>query len=217
MPSTAHVPAITPGSRRLGLLISGRGSNLQAILEAIACGTLDATAALVLSNRADAAGLRCAEEAGVETLVLDHREAASRDVYDAAVADALDARRVDLVCLAGFMRLLGPALLDRFPHRVLNIHPSLLPAFPGLHAQRQAFEHGVKVAGATVHLVTEALDTGPIVAQAAVPVREDDTVDTLSARILIEEHRLYPAAIARVLDGGWRVEGRRFVADDQTR
>ncbi len=190
---------------------------MQAILEAISGGTLDATIALVLSNRADAAGLRRAADAGIETLVLDHREAASREAYDVAVADALAARRVDLVCLAGFMRLLGPALLDRFPQRVLNIHPSLLPAFPGLAAQRQAFEHGVKVAGATVHLVTEALDAGPIVAQAAVPVRDDDTVDTLSARILIEEHRLYPVAIARVLAGGWRVEGRRFVVEDQAR
>lgn len=208
---------MTSGTRRLGLLISGRGSNLQAILEAIAARTLDATAALVLSNRADAAGLRHATDAGVETLVLDHRGVASRDAYDAAVADALEARQVDLVCLAGFMRLLGPALLERFPQRVLNIHPSLLPAFPGLDAQRQAFEHGVKVAGATVHLVTEALDAGPIVAQAAVPVRADDTVETLSARILIEEHRLYPLAIARVLDGAWRVDGRRFVAEDQPR
>ena len=190
---------------------------MQAILDAIAGGTLDASVALVLSNRADAAGLRRAADAGVETLVLDHREASSREAYDAAVADALAARQVDVVCLAGFMRLLGPALLDRFPQRVLNIHPSLLPAFPGLAAQRQAFEHGVKVAGATVHLVTEALDAGPIVAQAAVPVRDDDTVDTLSARILIEEHRLYPVAIARLLDGGWRVEGRRFVVEDQVR
>lgn len=190
---------------------------MQAILDAVAGRTLDASVALVVSNRADAAGLRRATDAGIETLVLDHREAPSREAYDTAVADALEARRVDLVCLAGFMRLIGPALLDRFPHRVLNIHPSLLPAFPGLHAQRQAFEYGVKVAGATVHLVTEALDAGPIVAQTAVSVREDDTVDTLSARILIEEHRLYPAAIARVLDGGWRVEGRRFVGDDQMR
>lgn len=217
MPSTAPARPFTPGSRRLGLLISGRGSNLQAILDAIAARTLDATAALVLSNRADASGLRRAEDAGVETLVLDHRGAASRGAYDAAVADALEARHVDLVCLAGFMRLLGPALLERFPQRVLNIHPSLLPAFPGLDAQRQAFEHGVKVAGATVHLVTEALDAGPIVAQAAVPVRDDDTVETLSARILIEEHRLYPVAITRVLDGEWRVDGRRFVTDGQTR
>lgn len=186
---------------------------MQAILDAVATGALDATVAVVLSNRPEAAGLHHAQLAGIETVVLDHRAAPSRQAYDTAVADALEARAVDLVCLAGFMRLVGPGLLDRFPQRILNVHPSLLPAFPGLDAQRQALEHGVKVAGATVHLVTEALDAGPIVAQAAVPVRDDDTVETLAARILVEEHRLYPRAIARVLDGGWRIDGRRFVVD----
>jgi phosphoribosylglycinamide formyltransferase-1 len=202
-----------PSSRRIGILISGRGSNMQAIVEAVGSGALDATVALVVSNRADAAGLEYARAAGLETQVLDHRGWPSRAAYDAAVADALEARGVDLVCLAGFMRLLGPALLDRFPQRVLNVHPSLLPAFPGLDAQRQAFEYGVKVAGATVHLVTEALDAGPIVAQAAVPVHDDDTAETLAARILREEHRIYPRAIAQVLAGDWRIDGRRVVQD----
>jgi phosphoribosylglycinamide formyltransferase-1 len=212
MPTALTASGSTRPSRRLGILISGRGSNMQAIVEAVASGALEATVALVLSNRADAAGLAYARETGIATQVLDHRGWPSRAAYDVAVADALEAHRVDLVCLAGFMRLLGPALLDRFPRRVLNVHPSLLPAFPGLDAQRQAFEYGVKVAGATVHLVTEALDAGPIVAQAAVPVHDDDTADTLAARILTEEHRLYPRAIAQVLSGDWHLEGRRVVS-----
>lgn len=199
-------------SRRLGILISGRGSNMQAIVEAVTSGALEATVALVLSNRGDAAGLAYARAAGIETQVLDHRGWSSRQAYDQAVADALEARGVDLVCLAGFMRLLGPAFLERFPQRVLNVHPSLLPAFPGLDAQRQAFDYGVRMAGATVHLVTEALDAGPIVAQAAVPVHDDDTAATLAARILIEEHRIYPRAIAQMLAGGWRLDGRRVVS-----
>jgi len=197
--------------RRLGVLISGRGSNMQALIEAAADGRLPGTVAVVVANRADAEGLAIASAAGIETVVLDHRGWPNRAAYDEALADTLAARQVSLVCLAGFMRLVGPGLLDRFPQRVLNVHPSLLPAFPGLDAQRQALEHGVKVAGATVHLVDEALDAGPIVTQAAVPVLDDDTVATLAARILVQEHRLYPEAARVVLDGGWRVEGRRFV------
>ena len=161
---------------------------------------------------AEAAGLRRAEAAGIETSVVAPRGHASRGEYDRRLASELLERRVDLVCLAGFMRLLGPEFINEFPNRVLNIHPSLLPAFPGLDAQRQALEHGVKVSGVTVHLVTAELDAGPIVLQRSVPVLPDDTVDTLAARILVEEHRLYPEAIQLVLDGGWRVEGRRFVA-----
>jgi phosphoribosylglycinamide formyltransferase-1 len=201
--------------RRLGVLISGRGSNLQALIDAIADGRLDATIAVVVSNRPGVAGLDRARAAGIETLVLDHREAVSRDAYDRAVADALRARGVDLVCLAGFMRLVGPGLLDAFPDRVLNIHPSLLPAFPGLDAQRQAVAHGAKVSGVTVHLVNGELDAGPIVVQRAVPVRDDDSADTLAARILVEEHHAYPEAVARVLDGGWRLDGRRFLVPDR--
>lgn len=200
-----------PFSRRLALLISGRGSNLQSIIDAMACGELDATIAIVISSRSDAAGLMRAREAGIETMCLNPREFPDRIAYDSAIVDALKARDVSLVCLAGFMRLVGAPLLEAFPNRILNIHPSLLPAFPGVDAQKQALEHGVKVSGATVHLVTSELDNGPIIAQSAVPVLDDDTHDTLAARILIEEHKLYPEAIRFVLDGGWRVEGRRFV------
>lgn len=192
------------------MLISGRGSNLQALIDAISAGSLDAHLAVVISNKANAAGLDRARAAGVETLVLDHRGFPSRDDYDRAIASELRARRVSLVCLAGFMRLVGRPLLEAFPDAILNVHPSLLPAFPGVDAQRQAFEHGVKITGATVHLVTGELDGGPIVAQSSVPVLADDTPETLSARILIEEHRLYPEAVRTILNGGWRVDGRKF-------
>jgi len=195
----------------LGVLISGRGSNLQSILDAIAQGRLDARVAVVVSNRAEAAGLQRARDAGVEALHLPARDHADRDAYDRALADLLRARGVELVCLAGFMRLVGDPLLSAFPNRILNIHPSLLPAFPGLEAQRQALEHGVRVTGATVHFVNTDLDAGPIVLQAAVPVLDGDTVETLAARILVEEHRLYPEAIGLVLEGAWSIVGRRFV------
>jgi phosphoribosylglycinamide formyltransferase-1 len=197
-------------SRRLGILISGRGSNLQSIIDAIGRGELAAEIAVVISNRLEAAGLLRAREAGLETVCLSQKNFDSRDAYDAAIARELEARGVDLVCLAGFMRLVGRPLLEAFPQRILNIHPSLLPAFPGLDAQQQALEYGVCVTGATVHVVTAELDGGPIVLQAAVPVLPDDTVESLSARILIEEHRLYPRAVGLVLDGQWRLEGRRF-------
>lgn len=197
--------------RRLGVLISGRGSNLQSIIDAISRGELDATVAVVISNRPDAAGLARAREAGIEAIHLNPRGYTDRDAYDAAVVDLLKARDVGLVCLAGFMRLVGRPFLEAFPNRILNIHPSLLPAFPGVDAQRQAFEYGVKISGATVHLVTAELDAGPIVAQSPVPVLEDDTPDTLAARILVEEHRLYTEAIRLVLDGAGRINGRRFV------
>jgi phosphoribosylglycinamide formyltransferase 1 len=175
---------------RVGVLISGRGSNLQALIDAAAKRILGGQIAIVISNKANAAGLDRARAAGLETLVLDHRPFASRDDYDTELARILRARGVSLVCLA--------------------VHPSLLPAFPGVDAQRQALEHGVKVSGATVHLVTGELDGGPIVLQSAVPVRDDDTVDFLSERILIEEHRIYPEAVRIILDGQWQLEGRRF-------
>jgi phosphoribosylglycinamide formyltransferase 1 len=193
------------------VLISGRGSNLQSIIDAIADGRLNATLAVVISNRADAPGLQRARDAGIDTRVLLARDLPDRDAYDAALVALLRDARVDLVCLAGFMRLVGAPMLAAFPDRILNIHPSLLPAFPGLNAHRQALAHGMHVSGATVHLVTSELDGGPIIVQSAVPVLADDTVDTLSARILIEEHRIYPEAIQLVLDGGWSIEGRRFV------
>ncbi len=196
--------------RRIGVLISGRGSNLQALIDAVGDGGLDAQIAVVVSNKTGAAGLERARAAGIEALVLDHRGYGSRDDYDRALAKALQARQVSLVCLAGFMRLVGPPLLEAFPNAILNVHPSLLPAFPGVDAQRQALEHGVAITGATVHLVTGELDGGPIVMQSAVTVRDDDTVESLSARILLEEHRIYPEAVRILLNGRWRVEGRRF-------
>ena len=200
-------------SRLLGVLISGRGSNLQALIDATHDGRLDAAIAVVISNRADAQGLERAKAANIPTIVMPHRAHESRDAYDRALVGVLVDHRVDLVCLAGFMRLLGPAFCDAFPNRVINIHPSLLPSFAGQDAQRQAFQHGVRVSGVTVHFVTAELDAGPIVAQVAVPVQDVDTEDMLSARILAAEHRLYPEAVARVLAGGWRIEGRRVVFD----
>jgi phosphoribosylglycinamide formyltransferase-1 len=199
-----------PINRRLGVLISGRGSNLQALIDAIAGGRLSASIAIVISNRADAAGLERARAAGIEAICLPHRPVATREDYDRALVKELQARDVGLVCLAGFMRLVGAPLIEAFPNRILNIHPSLLPAFPGLDAQKQAIEHGVKVSGVTVHLVTAELDGGPIVVQRAVPVMAGDTAESLSARILEEEHRAYSEAVQLILDGGWRVEGRRF-------
>ena len=198
-----------PGTQSIGVLISGRGSNLQAIIDAIAAGRLDARIAVVISNRADAGGLERARAAGIETVVMPHKAYPDRAAYDRALADALKSRGVVLVCLAGFMRLLGPAFIDEFPNAVLNVHPSLLPAFPGVDGQRQALEHGVKVAGATVHFVTPDLDAGPILLQATVPVLDGDTEEALSARILAEEHRIYPDAIGLVLGGKWFIEGRR--------
>lgn len=199
------------GSRSIGVLISGRGSNLQSIIDAIAAGRLDATIAVVVSNRAEAQGLQRARDVGIDALHLSPRDYADRDAYDRALAELLKARGVALVCLAGFMRLVGRPLLEAYPDRILNIHPSLLPSFPGLDAQRQALDHGVRVSGATVHLVNAGLDEGPIVMQAAVPVLDDDTADRLTARILVEEHRLYPEAIGVILAGGWSIAGRRIV------
>jgi phosphoribosylglycinamide formyltransferase-1 len=186
--------------RTLGILISGRGSNLQAILDAIRDGKLAARVGIVISNVPGAPGLERARKAGVPTEVLSHRDFASREKYDEALVERLRAHQVDVVCLAGFMRLLSPVFVRAFRGRILNVHPSLLPSFPGLHAQRQALDHGVKVTGATVHLVDEELDHGPILLQSAVPVLEDDDEESLSARILKQEHRIYPQAIALVLD-----------------
>ena len=195
----------------IAVLISGRGSNLQALIDAIAGGALRAEIRLVIANRADAPGLARARSAGLDTRIVPHGQYADRVAYDRALADAIGPLDIRFVCLAGFMRLLGPAFCDAFPRRVLNIHPSLLPAFPGVHAPRQALAHGVKVSGATVHLVTPELDAGPIVAQAAVPVLDDDTEERLAERILGVEHAIYPAAIERLVYEPWRVEGRRVV------
>jgi phosphoribosylglycinamide formyltransferase-1 len=187
---------------RLGVLISGRGSNLKAIIDAIADGRLEATIALVISNQAEAPGLEHARIAGIETLVLGHRAFGSRAEYDRAMVKELNDHGVGLVCLAGFMRLLSPAFVDAFPNRILNIHPSLLPKYPGLHPQQQALEDGATVSGATVHIVNKELDAGPIVLQGEVPVLPGDTADTLAARILAVEHHLYPEAIRVVLERG---------------
>ena len=195
----------------LGILLSGRGSNFQAIADNVTRGRLAAEIAVVISNRPEAAGVEAARSRGLPAVILPSRGVARED-YDRRVATELESHHVDLVCLAGFMRLLTAEFCRAFPMRALNIHPSLLPAFPGLHAQRQALEHGAKVSGCTVHFVDGQLDAGPIVAQAAVPVLDDDTEETLAARILVEEHRIYSEAIALVLSERWRIAGRRLIA-----
>jgi phosphoribosylglycinamide formyltransferase-1 len=196
--------------KRLGILLSGRGSNFEAIADNVASGKLDAEIAAVISNRAEARGLELANERGLPAILMPSKGIARED-YDRGVVDELQRRGVELVCLAGFMRLLSAEFCRAFPMRILNIHPSLLPAFPGLDAQKQALEHGVKISGCTVHFVDELLDAGPIVLQAAVPVMDADTVETLSARILAEEHRIYSEAIRIVLSGRWRLDGRRVI------
>ena len=200
--------------KEVAVLVSGRGSNLQALIAAAREGRLGGDIAVVVSNVATAPALDKARAAGVPAVVCDHR-GKPREEHDRAVLRVLQDHEVDLVCLAGYMRLLSASFLAALPHRVVNVHPSLLPAFPGMHAQRQAWEHGVKVAGATVHLVEEALDAGPIVIQEAVAVRADDTPETLAARILEAEHRIYPAAVRLLLGGRWRLEGRRFIAEPE--
>lgn len=188
----------------LGVLVSGQGTNLQAILDAVAAGRLDARVKLVLSNKPGAPALARAERAGVATRVVEHRSHASREDFDRALVDALEAAGVELVVLAGFMRMLTPVFLRAFPGRVVNVHPALLPAFPGVRAQEQALAHGVKVAGCTVHFVDDGVDTGPIIAQRVVPVLDDDDVGSLTARILVEEHVALVDAIAAIAAG--RVE-----------
>ncbi|HBB96009.1 MAG TPA: phosphoribosylglycinamide formyltransferase [Blastocatellia bacterium] len=189
----------SPATKRIAILISGRGSNMVALADAVRRGTIpNAEVATVISDKRDAAGLESANERGIETLVIE-RGARTRQEHDREIVSALAARQIDLVCLAGYMRVLSSELINDYRGRILNIHPSLLPAFPGLDAQRQALEHGAKVSGCTVHFVDETLDGGPIVTQREVPIHEDDTVENLSARILIEEHRLYAAAVAKTL------------------
>lgn len=196
--------------KRLGVLLSGRGSNFRALLAATREGRLAAEIAVVVSNVADAPGLAHARAAGLPAICLDHRDR-SRDAHDAELGRVLAAHAVDLVCLAGYMRLLGRPFVDAHAQRVVNIHPSLLPAFPGRDAQRQALEYGVRVTGATVHLVDAGLDSGPIVAQRTVLVDPSDTEESLSAKILELEHQLYPDAVARLTAESWRIEGRRLI------
>jgi phosphoribosylglycinamide formyltransferase-1 len=196
--------------KRIGILLSGRGSNFEAIANNVAAGKLEAEIAVVISNKPEARGLEIARERSLPALSIPSK-GIPREDYDRQVVAELKARRVDLVCLAGFMRLLSAEFCRAFPMQILNIHPSLLPAFPGLDAQQQALEHGVKISGCTVHFVDEQLDHGAIIQQAAVPVQDDDTAESLSARILAEEHRIYSQAIATVLSKRWRIDGRRIV------
>jgi phosphoribosylglycinamide formyltransferase-1 len=197
--------------KRLGILLSGRGSNFEAIADQVAAGRLEAEIGVVISNRPEARGLEVACRRGLTAVCLPSK-GMDREVYDSMLIQELKAKAVDWVCLAGFMRLMSASFVRAFPQRILNIHPSLLPAFPGLDAQKQALEHGVKITGCTVHLVDEFLDAGPIVLQAAVPVLDEDTVESLSSRILGEEHRIYSEAIRIVLGGDFRIEGRRVIA-----
>ena len=198
--------------KRIGILLSGRGSNFEAIADNIATGSLEAEIAIVISNRPEARGLEIARARNLPAICIPSK-GVPREEYDLQVIAELKRRKVDLVCLAGFMRLLSAEFCRAFPMQILNIHPSLLPAFPGLDAQQQALHHGVKISGCTVHFVDEQLDHGPIVLQAAVPVLDGDTPESLSSRILAEEHRVYSQAIALVLSNRWRVQGRRVVAN----
>ena len=200
---------------RLGILASGSGTNLQAIIDAIENGQVPAEIRVVLSNRPGCKALERAERHGVPTEIVDHKLFSSREAFDAHVVGVLRDKDADLICLAGFDRLLSPVFIRAFPERILNIHPALLPAFPGLHAQRQALDYGVRIAGCTVHIVDEHTDHGPIVIQAAVPVYSDDTVEEVAARILAEEHRIYPEAICLFAEGKVRVEGRRVKIVDE--
>lgn len=204
---------------RVGVLLSGRGSNFLALHDAMKRGEIPARIALVVSNVPAAEGICRARERGLPTAVFPHREARNREAHEEQVLDALAKAEVDWICLAGYMRLLSPRLVRAYPRRILNIHPSLLPAFPGLEAQRQAVEHGVKISGCTVHLVDEGLDSGPIVVQRAVAVEESDTPQSLAVRILAEEHRAYPDALRRLLTLTWRLEGRavRFLEPEVPR
>ncbi len=194
---------------RVGVLVSGRGSNLEAILNASRKKAFSAEVVLVISNIPNAAALLRAKKAGVQTSVVEHQKFSNREAFELEIVRQLQKAKVDLVCLAGFMRMISPVLIQAYPSRILNIHPALLPSFPGLHAQRQALEHGVKVTGVTVHFVDEETDTGPIILQKAVPVLDHDTEETLSRRILKWEHRLYPEAIQLVAEGKVKIRGRR--------
>ena len=201
----------------LGILISGSGTNLQAIIDNCAAGRIDAKIKVVISNKSDAYGLIRAEKAGIETEIHKRKNYGSKKDFEEAIAKALKKRNVDLVCLAGFMRILSPDFLRNFPGKTINIHPALLPSFPGLHAQKQAFDYGVKMSGCTVHFVDEGTDTGPIILQTAVPVKKDDTEETLAKRILIEEHKIYSHAIQLFAEQRLEIRGRRVVIMDRTK
>ncbi len=201
---------------RIGAIASGGGTNLQAIIDRCADNSLQAEIVLVISNNPGAGALERADRAGIPTLCIDHRQHSEREGFDLEIVKALKAAGVDTIVLAGFMRIVTETILNAFPGRVLNIHPALLPAFPGLHVQRKALESGARFAGCTVHFVDNGVDTGPIIAQAVVPIHDDDTEETLSARILIEEHRLYPHAIGLLAEGRLKIKGRRVMIEPPT-
>ncbi|MEE8637824.1 MAG: phosphoribosylglycinamide formyltransferase [Candidatus Margulisiibacteriota bacterium] len=194
---------------KIGVLISGRGSNLQAIIDALGKEEIPAKLAVVISNKPDAYGLERAKKHNIETAVFEPKKFADKNTYELEIVKTLKEYKIDLVCLAGYMRIVGPVLLEHYQGKMLNIHPALLPSFPGLHGQKQALEHGVKVSGVTVHFIDDGCDTGPIILQTAVPVLEDDNEETLSARILEQEHKIYPQAIKLFAEGKLKIEGRR--------
>jgi phosphoribosylglycinamide formyltransferase 1 len=211
MSNSSDQEPVVPRVVRVGVLASGNGSNLQALIDRSKEGSLSANISCVISNNASAFALERARRQGIPAIHLDHRLFAGREAYDNAVVDSLREYGVELVALAGFMRIISPVLIEAFPNSIMNIHPALLPSFPGLHPQRQALDHGVKIAGCTVHFVDAGTDTGPIICQAAVPVVEGDTEESLSARILVEEHRLYPLAVKMFAGGKLTVDGRRVI------
>ncbi len=199
------------GKLKVGVLASGRGSNLQSIMDAAAAGKINSEVVLVVSDKEDAFALERARKAGIPAEYVNPRAYASKDQYEEAIVKLLEEHNVGLVCLAGYMRIVGPVILEAYLNKTMNIHPALLPAFPGLHGQQQAWEYGVKYSGCTVHFVDEGMDTGPIISQAVVPVYDDDTEDTLSARILEQEHRIYPEAVGNFANGRLKITGRKVL------
>jgi phosphoribosylglycinamide formyltransferase-1 len=215
MPNSSERENPTDRVLKIGVLVSGNGSNLQSLIDRCMDGAIPARVACVISNNANAFALERARNHGIPALHLDHRLFSCREAYDEALVDALREHGVRLVALAGFMRIITPVLIDAFPHAIMNIHPALLPSFPGLHAQREALNHGVKLTGCTVHFVDRGTDTGPIICQAAVPVMEGDTEEPLSARIQVEEHRIYPMAVKLFAEGRLKVEGRKVIIAEE--
>ncbi len=200
--------------KRIAILLSGRGSNFEAIYRAIEGGKIEAEIGIVISNKEEARGLQRARDFGLETLYLNPKEFNSREEYDLKIAEEIEKREIDLICLAGWMRIITPPFIQKFRNRIMNIHPALLPSFPGLEAQKQALNYGVRYSGCTVHFVTEEVDAGPIILQAVVPVFQNDTIESLSERILKEEHRIYPEAIKLFLEGKLEINGRRVIIKD---
>ncbi len=205
---------MTTGTFKLGILVSGRGSNLQAIIDAIEHGELNARIAVVLSNKSRAPALGRAQKHGIDTAFMDPKKFSGKEEFDRALARELKNREVDLVCLAGYMRILSPAFIEQFENQIINIHPSLLPAFPGLDAQQQAIDYGVKFSGCTVHFVNEEVDAGAVILQAVVPVHDDDTADSLAERILIQEHLIYPRAIQMIVENQLHIENRKIICKE---